>query len=81
MLLGILFIFGCEWLHSLVRKEKVFSSVNKGVVVFMLYLLLRYSRKGIWKQPVLQKPVEEALKHDFLTVELGIKFKPGVYKH
>lgn len=45
VLLGILFIFEYEWLNSLVRKDKVFSFVNEGGVVFMLCLLLWYSTK------------------------------------
>lgn len=47
----------------------------------MLCLLLRYSRKSIRKLAVLRRPVEMALKHGFLSVELGIKFMPAVCKH
>lgn len=78
VLLSILFIFGCEWLNSLVRKDKVFSSVNKGGVVFMLRSLLRCSRKATL-------PLETACSAETCwdgskTWILGIKFMPSVYK-
>lgn len=67
----------------MVRKDKVFSSVNKGGIILMLCLLLQYSRESTlpWKLFVLQRPAKMSLEHRFLSLELGIKFTSGVHKH
>lgn len=78
VLLSILFVCGCEWLHSLVRKDKMFSSVNKGGVVFMLHLLLWYPVKGTLPSEVAcsAESSQEALRHGLPSQEFGIKFTP-----
>lgn len=62
------------------RKHKVFSSINKGGIIFMLC-----STPGkalcLWKMLVLQRPAKMSLKHGFLSLVLGNKFTSGVYKH
>lgn len=65
------------------EKDKVFSSINKGRIIFMLSLLLQYSREGTlpWKLLVPQRPAKMSLDHGFLSLELGIKFTSGVNKN
>lgn len=65
------------------EKIKCLPLLIRGGIVFVLCVLLQYSREGIlpWKLLVPRRPTKMSPKHGCLSVELGIKFTSGVYKY
>lgn len=64
-------------------KMKCLALLIRVEFIFMLCLLLQYSREGTlpWKLLVPQRPAKMSPKHGFLSLERGIKFTSGVYNH